>query len=799
MAWFSGRRVFTLCPVLLLPACGTTPHFESNLRARYADDAGSVTVSPISVTRWEDVASELEPKFKMDSATALAEAMPTTQTFDQRLADVISANLQVALPTTVTMRSTTDKTDSDTGEVIHSIDNVRTRAAGDTSKVTPQAVLPGTAAALTALAGNSTLQDPMLRYLAATALQQEVALLNRYIRDRVNWPGSQAFLVRVQLAVLPNGRSLPYDVETDITLHAFDVLAQAGFGQDASTTRSGMCPTGKFDTLTVLPMVVTDNLERQQVARSTDSVRQLALSLLATVGNVGGSGQFARTQEALERTDGRDTNSLFTVSKLSDDTVRVRLGAVQSPRYEFVTVPRTHNISLVVIYRPCAGLKGGHAGTESVLAASPPPPQNEGQLPPRFVSAVTRSSFRDAMTGKLLPYKDTTERLNTEIVRLRHKYPGNLTYLELARMYQWAARQDHESFLSYIHSKYPDTRTCHDTFVGNIVGFPKMGWRLDPVHYEDMKEPGDHELLFDDKRRVLRDAEHKHQDPDRPTKPQDPRCLSLAQMRYDMIAPALWTELQSIRPTGEFAYTSIPIPWRRLAPALPERQIALLNQAADSSVTLSQGKDLIEVKAVQMTLIAPNGTGRLAATETAIGANGRTITGRFPPVSRLGIKEKDGFELEVLLPAWNFSGGCPVTSFTPPFGYCGEHYPVKLFGDAPAETSPYIISATATGVIADAGGHGRLNIVISKKKSDLPDSTELYVSVEGAEISGTSSVRDMVLSSASKGWKANQPGEATLFLENLIPNTVVKVKLEDAGKTIEPITRGIIAAIPTPK
>src|SRR5262249_47299447 len=53
--------------------------------------------------------------------------------------------------------------------------------------------------------------DPMTRYWAATALFQEVQLLNRYVRDAWVRRGSRPYVVRVQATLMPAARNEPYD------------------------------------------------------------------------------------------------------------------------------------------------------------------------------------------------------------------------------------------------------------------------------------------------------------------------------------------------------------------------------------------------------------------------------------------------------------------------------------------------------------------------------------------------------------------------------------------------------------
>jgi len=46
---------------------------------------------------------------------------------------------------------------------------------------------------------------------------------------------------------------------------------------------------------------------------------------------------------------GRDLNSLLTVARVSENTLRVRLGAMQQATADFAMVPRSHNITLIVM------------------------------------------------------------------------------------------------------------------------------------------------------------------------------------------------------------------------------------------------------------------------------------------------------------------------------------------------------------------------------------------------------------------------------------------------------------------
>ncbi|MCZ4341869.1 hypothetical protein O4H52_09655 [Sphingomonadaceae bacterium G21617-S1] len=811
-----GLLVGIMACTLSLQGCAAYPTFEQGLRVKWADDVGSVTISrsgdPIE---WADIASDLEPKFKMDSATALAAAIPTTQSFDERLADILTANLQVGLPTSSYSRATTEVTDPETGELVTTTENKKSRQSG--AAPTAAAMTPQGAAALTALSAGALNDDPMLRYLAATALQQEVALLNRYIRSVAAAPETQAFVVRLQLTVMPNARSMPYDVEADITLHAEDEQSRAGLslglqlneeGYRAKGTgpmlspatlienRQNKCAAGSYPTLQILPMIVTDNLEGLRAARSTDNVRQLALALVGTAGNVGGSGQFGRTMEALRRTEGRDTNSLLTVAKLSDDTVRVRLGAVQSPRYGHVMAPRNHFISLVVIYQPCVSSSG--SGYEV-----------DGR---RLLTAVTRTVFRDGDTGKTLEYRPSTARLHEQIARVQDTFPGDFNYLELARMYQWVSRQERERFFAYVLNRHPQAGACNN-FFEKLLGRSYFG--STGGNYHQLLEGQDY-LRKEDRDFALAQIGARRENRPPPTREplkrpypgkgtierwdggevspfvedQDVRCLTLARTRYQMVAAPLWTELQALRPTGQYAFTNIPITLRKRTPTLPPFQTALiLNGDSDSSVTLYQGKDLVRQPFSVVLYDAATKT-TLRATETNVPADGKSITAKFQKLSRFDIDKKAKLDLTVWLATKQ--DNCVATEQDK--GRC-QIYTVTQAEASPGKAPPpFTIAATASAILADpVTGRGRLVVSATKSKDNKDDAPSMYLSVEGAQLATVQTRAGVVLPSEAEGWKVTAAGDLLLDLENLIPNTLVKVTLRNSTTSADPVSRSVVA------
>jgi hypothetical protein len=744
--------------ILGLQSCASPESTERPFTVRYADDAGSVTVAPLSVSRWDDVASQLQPAFKMDSATAYAQAIPTTGTLDDRIADLLSANLQVGLPTTSRVRTSSSQATNDATTT--SDETQTTRRSGIAPDAGTAQLAPGTAGSLAALSAGATTDDPMMHYLAATALLQEVSLLNRYVTDRVKWPESQAFLVRMQLSVMPNAPNMPYDVETDITLHANNEQARANLGPVFPASNNTQCPTGS-DRLFVLPMVVTDSLEGLQAAGTTDRTRQLALAILATAGNVGAGGQFQRTLEQIRRSQGRETNSLFTVGKLSDDTVRVRVGAANDPIYGRVTIPRTHNISLVVIYQPC----------DPNLETEKP-----AQLQ-RAITVVTNARILDPATGQALPYRDPQDRFAQLTKYFQEKYSDRLNTIELGQLWEWASQQDSKDFFEYFTEKYSSSHFCTDNRYRKRLAELQNDKRYEKS-YKDLAD-----------RRIAKTG-------DRIEAP----CDFLARLGYETSAAPLWTELQSVRPAGQFAYTTIPIQLRIKRPAMPGQQTALVNMDdKEGSAVLSGGRDLGELE--DATLELTDGDKTIAATDVSIAASGRAISAKFPPLGGLapdskGAKDKPEPAMTVTLSVPAPERGCPPLANSPNVavplaetGRCEYSYPVVADKPAAAQ-SPFAITVPASAIVADGMGHGELQLLITSS-DDKASSANLIVSLDGAELSETPASAG--ITRGSDGKLKIAPGFATLQLANLVPNTIVKVSLKNNKTEAGSVSRSVVA------
>ena len=82
--------------------------------------------------------------------------------------------------------------------------------------------------------------------------------------------------------------------------------------------------------------------------RSVDDLKSLALGLSALAGHAGGNFSTNWSKDIFQAVLGRNYNSLLTIAQTKDNSLRVRLGALQQANSQYAIVPRTHTITFVV-------------------------------------------------------------------------------------------------------------------------------------------------------------------------------------------------------------------------------------------------------------------------------------------------------------------------------------------------------------------------------------------------------------------------------------------------------------------
>ncbi|MCC6242682.1 MAG: hypothetical protein IT353_07555 [Gemmatimonadaceae bacterium] len=336
------RRLGASCAgsflVVGLVACQSTPPVPPD-----SEDAANIYVSAYPAVPWSEISAKLEPKHALTTEQARNLAAQTTQVQVSQFLSTFAAALGIGLPvrtdlTTITRKA--DGTEETTG--------TRTRGSGTAPS---SSGLASTAIPDTALAADLS-RGPFAPGLDAstllnvgTAVYQQAQILDNQITKGVLPKGYQAHLVTLQVNLQPKSRSFAYDAYLNVTFMPRN-LAESETTSGDLATDSGALPA-----VIVYPLVISDAMETTSVGKSVEAVRQAALQLSGVVGGVGVNAGVSGGSDKVEAALGLDKNSLVTVGRVSDHTLRIRLGAQNAGSQRYAMVPRTHNISVVVLTR----------------------------------------------------------------------------------------------------------------------------------------------------------------------------------------------------------------------------------------------------------------------------------------------------------------------------------------------------------------------------------------------------------------------------------------------------------------
>lgn len=304
------------------------------------DQIGSAHVGVLSVVRLtEDLGNTLQPTFKLDAEQALSKVAPVTMRVSETRATSFSA---IAAVGSTAQASSGAPPKAATLPEVH------------VTSVTIEAPI-----------------DPISRYAAAASLFQEVQLLNGYVKNATTRSKHTPYVVRLQVALMPLRRGEPYDVYLNIAFFANDDAVSRANSRASTCTfetslsspaasqlalSAGGASRPALSTVTypnphAVPLFVTDNMELTSRTRDESDSREAAFALAplrdALVTMAGGSLGFSDKRSRAEA--GYERNSRLTVTRLSDNSLRVRIGAAQRPKSGYVMDAQNHAITLLLL------------------------------------------------------------------------------------------------------------------------------------------------------------------------------------------------------------------------------------------------------------------------------------------------------------------------------------------------------------------------------------------------------------------------------------------------------------------
>lgn len=387
------RLAATIALSAIVTSCKTPlrPRAEP-AKFTFQAEAGTGHVAVMSVAPWDTYVSTLQPNFAMTGKDAYDLAGAATAASERKLLDMLKVVARVATPTSESTlsRSTGTKTSVDAdGKVTTTSERGRdttyNEGPGELPEFTP--ILPDGRSA-SGLPGIESMlgRKPEIttgahtRHLLATAIYQEVHLLNTYIRHAAIRDGYRASVTRLQVSLMPSVRNASLDAYTTIGFFpGGDPRLPTG---DPRTRAYPSASPGRSKNLPlVVPLLVTDDMEAAMASDATDVVRQYALALSAMIQGFAVRADSERYTDELVATVTRDYNSLYQVARLSDNSIRVRMGARFHSSGHYFMTPQTHNVTLLVLT-----------------------PQEWPSRSEVFVEA--RTEFRDVETGLALAPRD---------------------------------------------------------------------------------------------------------------------------------------------------------------------------------------------------------------------------------------------------------------------------------------------------------------------------------------------------------------------------------------------------------
>lgn len=389
------------------------------------EQAGTVHVAVQSIARFDDAyTDQLQPHFDLTSEKAL-DAISQTQVSEMERLRALLAEFTIAgQKRTVTSEKKTEK-----GEV--TTDTVTEKTDPPDFATVPAA--PGAKGISNNAPGITPTERPSLdqslRYRAAAALIQEIALFNRYVRDAAVSRNAIPYVVRLLVTVNPSARREPYDVYTTVSFFTegrpdfggekdrlFDYSLRAVEGQAKTDAEKAAAQKARnnyssmiqsFDravpscerAMEIVPLFVTDNLESSLNSSANERIIDVA---------GGGSGFFANLAARItgrgqavdrDRSLARGINALTTISRLSSNTLMARLGAANANN-EFEMVARTYNVTLLALVPTTKLLRKDDAPWEYDARMW----DHLNQLAPCTNFTFTAySKFRDAVRGTEVP------------------------------------------------------------------------------------------------------------------------------------------------------------------------------------------------------------------------------------------------------------------------------------------------------------------------------------------------------------------------------------------------------------
>ena len=319
----------------IVAGCATTDTAPTD-----SESVANVFVSAYPAVRWASISDKLDPHFDLTTADARSLAAVSTQSQINQTLSTLAAGLAIGLPG-ATHDSTTvlnaDGTSTSTGTRKIIAGSVPGAAGPVSPPITDTSLIPD-------LSKGAPAQgvDGYTQLMGATSLLQLSKILESQISQAIVPEGYRAYLVTFQINLQPLQRNRGYDAYVNLTLMPASWQKALATSTEVGEKADALSPVIMY------PLVVTDAMETGNVAKSVEIIRQASLALSGIVNNIGIGGNVQKGSDAFDALLGSDRNSLITVGRVGDHSLRVRIGAQLQGTTRFALVPRSYNVSVVI-------------------------------------------------------------------------------------------------------------------------------------------------------------------------------------------------------------------------------------------------------------------------------------------------------------------------------------------------------------------------------------------------------------------------------------------------------------------
>jgi hypothetical protein len=746
-------------------AGGAGAKVQSAKRVESGYDAGSTQIAVLGVAPWQDVAAALNPNFQLTGEQALTKTLATTQLFSSQMIDAMNASLTAGLPTisTTSTQTTSQSTDKPEPQVFYSATTTKAPGVAPAAGTALSTTKPG---ALGPLASFTPGVEASVQYATAASLFQEVQLLNRQTQMPMLRKGYRPYLVRLQVTVMPNARGMPYDTYADI---AFMAPRPEG---PATIAASAPAPI-------VVPLLATDVAEQSLQSRAAEILRQLSLNVTGQVNGAGLAAGLGRARDDLAQALGTDINAVSTVARVNDNTMRVRLGAVNTGSSRYSILPRANVVTVLLLI----------------------PKEKTLGYTPASVPVVMHTWFRDAQSGARLPAvgatfdEDRVAFLKEVIAKtgmtygfdaycanspIYHAYARYVLAVETAKQKAKASGlpapapppspQQPDERLTVSLGEAADARLCKKTTSAATYGLNAEEWAGQFLYALGGRTSTG---TFGDFRG------------------------NLEALRLEYFADALWVNLAhlfgSTSDASATAFLPVVVPQ-----SLPPSQQALLldDGAAQASATLvgARGLKADQLSATLVTTSAPVVT----VPASSLQMSGGNILVAFPspkawslagdgtPILtgaiRLRAANGDGEIVTCVAPT--DAQPAPAVADEPP-KECGQDFAVSYRFKAADLKLAYNLVTPVNTVVIQEKGVGAFTFAIKRNKAIADDKAATTLRADGAVIT---SVSNALAEDKDYSWKLGSEGLVTVNLAQLLPGQKFNLVLKSANEASQTIT-----------